>query len=98
MVCYIIINDYLFVTLLLYIAGQFKVIHSDTDVLTVVPNGEVILTKRLDYENLDNKQLSLTVEAKTVDNRRSTAKITVQVENLNDNAPIFEKNVGTYSQ
>lgn len=73
--------------------GTFKVIHSDTDVLTVVPNGEVILTKRLDYENLDNKQLSLTVEASTVDNRKSTAKIIVQVVNLNDNSPIFEKDV-----
>lgn len=61
--------------------------------MTVVPNGEVILTRRLDYENLDNKQLSLTVEASTIDNRKSTAKIIIQVVNLNDNTPVFEKNV-----
>lgn len=61
--------------------------------MTVVPNGEVILTKRLDYENLNEKQLSLTVEASTIDNRKSSAKIIIEVVNLNDNAPKFEKEV-----
>lgn len=73
--------------------GDFRVILSDTDVLTMVPNGEVILTKRLDYDTLDNKNLSFSVEATSEDNRKSIAQIIVEVIDLNDNAPIFEKKV-----
>lgn len=71
--------------------GNFKVILSDTDVLTMVPNGEVILTKRLDYDTLDNKNLTFNVEATSADNRKSIAKVIVEVIDLNDNAPVFEE-------
>lgn len=74
-------------------ALRYQVLHSDTDALSVVPNGEVIVTKRLDYEQLDNKQLSLTVEAVGIDGRSATARINIQVIDLNDNAPEFDRDV-----
>lgn len=72
---------------------RYQVVHSDTDTLTVVPNGELIITKRLDYEQLDNKQLSLTVEAIGIDGRSATSRISIQVVDLNDNSPEFDKEV-----
>lgn len=73
--------------------GNFKVILSNNDVLTMVPNGEIILTKRLDYESLNNKQLTLNIEATSDANRKSIAKVIVEVIDINDNPPVFEKKV-----
>ncbi|XP_044726882.1 cadherin-23 [Chrysoperla carnea] len=72
--------------------STFQLIHSGTDLFTVLQNGEIILTKRLDYEALDEKLLYLVVKAISVDNQRSSElKIYIHVKDINDNAPIFEQ-------
>ncbi|XP_045446649.1 cadherin-23 [Melitaea cinxia] len=76
-----------------HMVSNFKVINSQTGLLQVDPlSGQVVLTKHLDYEELTNPNLTLTVQATSNDgSKHSTAKIIIEVVNINDNAPIFEK-------
>ncbi|XP_072941019.1 cadherin-87A [Epargyreus clarus] len=72
---------------------NFKVINSETGLLQVDPlSGQVVLTKHLDYEELTTPNLTLTVQATSSDgSKHSTAKIIIEVQNLNDNPPMFDK-------
>ncbi|XP_050342547.1 cadherin-23 [Nymphalis io] len=76
-----------------HMVSNFKVIKSQTGLLQVDPlSGQVVLTKHLDYEELTNANLTLTVQATSNDgSKHSTAKIIIEVLNLNDNAPVFDK-------
>lgn len=78
-----------------HIVSNFKVINSETDLLQVDPaSGQVVLTKHLDYEELTNPNLTLTIKATSNDGSKSSmAKIIIEVVNINDNAPIFDKEV-----
>ncbi|XP_026729820.1 cadherin-23 isoform X2 [Trichoplusia ni] len=76
-----------------HLVSNFKVINSETGLLQVDPlSGQVVLTKHLDYEDLTTPNLTVTVKATSNDgSRHSTAKIIIEVMNINDNPPIFEK-------
>ncbi|XP_013185198.1 cadherin-87A [Amyelois transitella] len=76
-----------------HVISNFKVINSETGLLQVDPlSGQVVLTKHLDYEELTSPNLTLTVQATSNDgSKHSTAKIIIEVININDNSPIFEK-------
>ena len=59
---------------------------------SVAHNGNVILERRLDFEALEDKLLSLRVQAVSDDHRRtSTASIQVQVLDANDHTPQFNQ-------
>ncbi|XP_047515658.1 cadherin-23 [Pieris napi] len=72
---------------------NFKVVDSETGLLQVDPfSGQVVLTRHLDYEELKSPNLTLTVQAASNDGSKySTAKVVIEVANVNDNAPVFEK-------
>ncbi|XP_045493126.1 cadherin-23 [Colias croceus] len=72
---------------------NFKVVDSETGLLQVDPfSGQVVLTRHLDYEELKSPNLTLTVQAIGSDeSKHSTAKVVIEVMNINDNAPVFEK-------
>lgn len=73
---------------------QFDIVHSGTDLFTILQNGEIILTKRLDYEQLDAKTLHLVVKATSIDQQRSSnLKIFIEVLDINDNPPVFDKEI-----
>ncbi|XP_055628070.1 protocadherin-like wing polarity protein stan [Toxorhynchites rutilus septentrionalis] len=56
--------------------------------------GDVILNKRLDYETINKMNIDFVVRALAKDKiRQSLAYVNVTVENVNDNAPVFEKEV-----
>lgn len=56
--------------------------------------GDVILNKRLDYETISKMNIDFVVRALANDKiRQSLAYVNVTVENVNDNAPVFEKEV-----
>ncbi|KAI5631942.1 cadherin domain-containing protein [Phthorimaea operculella] len=76
-----------------HLVSNFKVINSETGLLQVDPlSGQVLLTNHLDYEDLKSPNLSLTVKATSNDGtKHSMAKITIEVININDNPPTFEK-------
>ncbi|XP_059061390.1 cadherin-23 [Achroia grisella] len=76
-----------------HVITNFKVINSETGLLQVDPlSGQVVLTKHLDYEELSTSNLTLTVKATSNDgSKHSIGKIIIEVMNLNDNAPLFEK-------
>ncbi|CAG9785326.1 unnamed protein product [Diatraea saccharalis] len=76
-----------------HVVSNFKVINSETDLLQVDPSsGQVLLTNHLDYELLASPNLTLTVKATSNDgSKHSEAKIIIEVINLNDNAPTFDK-------
>ncbi|XP_039748897.1 cadherin-23 [Pararge aegeria] len=76
-----------------HMVSNFKVINSETGLLQVDPlSGQVVLTKHLDYEELTSPNLTLTVQATSNDgSKHSTAKVIIEVVNLNDNPPIFSK-------
>ncbi|XP_045534163.1 cadherin-23 [Papilio machaon] len=76
-----------------HLISNFKVINSETGLLQVDPlSGQVVLTRHLDYEELTSPNLTLTVQATSNDgSKHSNAKIIIEVVNINDNAPIFEK-------
>lgn len=78
-----------------HLISNFKVINSETDLLQVDPeSGQVVLTKHLDYEDLTHPNLTVTVRAASNDgSKHSIAKIIIEVVNINDNPPIFEKEV-----
>lgn len=78
-----------------HVVSSFKVINSETGLLQVDPlSGQVVLTKHLDYEELTTPNLTLTVKATSNDgSKHSIAKIIIEVVNLNDNPPNFEKEV-----
>lgn len=78
-----------------HVVSNFKVITSETGLLQVDPlSGQVVLTKHLDYEELTNPNLTLTVQATSNDgSKHSTAKIIIEVVNINDNTPVFDKEV-----
>lgn len=78
-----------------HMVSNFKVINSETGLLQVDPlSGQVVLTKHLDYEELTNPNLTLTVHATSNDGtKHSSAKVIIEVVNLNDNPPIFSKEV-----
>jgi Cadherin domain len=53
---------------------------------------KVIIQQRVDYENIDNAVFTLEVKAiSPVSDSFSTAQLTIEVANINDNSPIFEK-------
>ncbi|XP_038210910.1 cadherin-23 [Zerene cesonia] len=72
---------------------NFKVVDSETGLLQVDPfSGQVVLTRHLDYEELKSPNLTLTVQAIGSDeSKHNTAKVVIEVININDNAPVFEK-------
>lgn len=76
-----------------HLVSNFKVINSETDLLQVDPtSGQVVLTKHLDYEELSNPNLTITIKATSNDGSKySISKVIIEVFNINDNAPIFEK-------
>ncbi|XP_053602394.1 cadherin-87A [Plodia interpunctella] len=76
-----------------HVVSNFKVINSETGLLQVDPlSGQVVLTKHLDYEELTSPNLTLTVQATSNDgSKHSIAKIIIEVMNINDNSPIFSK-------
>ncbi|KAL0840760.1 hypothetical protein ABMA28_015943 [Loxostege sticticalis] len=76
-----------------HLVSSFKVINAETGLLQVDPSsGQVVLTNNLDYERLTSPNLTLTVKATSNDgSKHSEAKIIIEVINLNDNAPVFEK-------
>ncbi|XP_013134373.1 PREDICTED: cadherin-23 [Papilio polytes] len=76
-----------------HLISNFKVINSETGLLQVDPlSGQVVLTRHLDYEELTSPNLTLTVQATSNDgSKHSNAKIIIEVVNINDNPPIFEK-------
>lgn len=78
-----------------HMVSNFKVINSETGLLQVDPlSGQVVLTKHLDYEELTNPNLTLTVHATSNDGtKHSSAKVIIEVVNLNDNPPTFSKEV-----
>lgn len=56
--------------------------------------GDVILNKRLDYETANKTHIDFVVRAMTSSRKReSLAYVNVTVENVNDNAPVFEKEI-----
>ncbi|GBP73902.1 Cadherin-23 [Eumeta japonica] len=73
--------------------SNFKVINSETGLLQVDPqSGQVVLTTHLDYETLTNSNLTFTVKATNNDGSKySLAKVMIEVININDNPPVFEK-------
>lgn len=78
-----------------HLISNFQVVNSQTGLLQVDPtSGQVVLTKHLDYEELTTPNLTLTVQAISNDgNRHSEAKVIIEVVNINDNPPVFEKEV-----
>ncbi|CAH2074945.1 unnamed protein product, partial [Iphiclides podalirius] len=76
-----------------HLISNFQVLDSQTGLLQVDPqSGQVVLTNHLDYEELTTPNLTMTVQAISNDgNRRSDAKVIIEVVNINDNPPIFEK-------
>ncbi|XP_068630269.1 cadherin-87A [Battus philenor] len=76
-----------------HLISNIKVINSETGLLQVDPlSGQVVLTRHLDYEELTSPNLTITVQATSNDgSKHSTAKIIIEVVNINDNPPIFEK-------
>lgn len=55
-------------------------------------SGEVLLAKRLDYENLNETDIDFSVKATSKDGLRETVTVVrVHVENVNDNVPEFEQ-------
>nr|XP_032511121.1 cadherin-23 isoform X1 [Danaus plexippus plexippus] len=78
-----------------HIVSNFKVINSQTSLLQVNPlSGQVVLTNHLDYEKLSNPNLTLTVQATSTDgSKHSIANVIVEVVNVNDNEPVFEKEI-----
>lgn len=55
--------------------------------------GEIILKRRLDYEELQSPQLEFSVKARSNDGRATVTNINVTVENVNDNRPEFTDKV-----
>ncbi|XP_001653880.2 cadherin-23 isoform X1 [Aedes aegypti] len=56
--------------------------------------GDIILNKRLDYESVNKTHINFVVRAMTSNRKRqSLAYVNVTIENVNDNAPVFEKDV-----
>lgn len=54
--------------------------------------GEIMLRKRLDYENLTSNHLSMKVKANSNDGGRSSeTELNITVINVNDNNPIFDQ-------
>lgn len=54
--------------------------------------GAVTLLKRLDYEALNDTTIEISVKAiSDDDNRETTTKVRISVENVNDNSPEFEQ-------
>lgn len=53
--------------------------------------GEVMLKKRLDYEELMSPTVEFSVKARSNDGRSTVTNVNVTVENVNDNSPEFEK-------
>ncbi|PSN50227.1 hypothetical protein C0J52_07794 [Blattella germanica] len=55
-------------------------------------SGNITLNKRLDYENMQQKSLSFQVRAIADDNKRiSEATVIINVEDINDNSPLFSQ-------
>lgn len=78
-----------------HVVSSYKVINSETGLLQVDPlSGQVVLTKHLDYEDLTSPNLTITVKATSNDgSKHSIAKVIIEVVNINDNPPIFDKEV-----
>lgn len=55
--------------------------------------GEIVLKKRLDYEELISTQIEFSVMARSNNGRATTTNINVTVENVNDNRPEFDQKV-----
>lgn len=53
--------------------------------------GEIMLKKRLDYEDLTSAIIEFSVKARSNDGRFTVTNVNVTVENVNDNSPEFEK-------
>lgn len=52
--------------------------------------GEVMLKKRLDYEELMSPTIEFSVKARSNEGRSTVTNVNVTVENVNDNSPEFE--------
>lgn len=53
--------------------------------------GEIMLKKRLDYEELVSPNIEFSVKARSTDGRSTVTNVNVTVENVNDNSPEFDK-------
>ncbi|XP_001607435.2 cadherin-23 [Nasonia vitripennis] len=79
-----------------YAIQRFELVRDDDDegyVNVGVQSGNVVLSKRLDYESLDEKLIRFKVRALTRDyeitRRMSEANVIVSVQDINDNSPVF---------
>jgi hypothetical protein len=81
--------------------NEFELVNPDPNGYFQIFGEEVFLQKRLDYESLGpllkipfSKSVSITFDVKAVHNHLSNiAHINVTVKNINDNSPVFEKEV-----
>lgn len=53
--------------------------------------GEIMLKKRLDYEELTSPTIEFSVKARSNEGRSTVTNVNVTVENVNDNSPEFDK-------
>lgn len=53
--------------------------------------GEIMLKRRLDYEELTDTNIIFSVQARSMDGRTTITTVNVTVVNVNDNIPEFEK-------
>ncbi|XP_012262137.2 cadherin-23 isoform X2 [Athalia rosae] len=77
---------------------MFELVHEDNEeefVNVGVQSGNVVLNKRLDYETLSDKVLRFKVRALARDHEisrsMSEVNVIVQVQDINDNSPIFNQ-------
>ena len=62
----------------------------------LLDTGQIKVNRRLDYESLNSKLIKFRVRAFSQDNLRSVdANITIQVQDINDNIPIFLQTVSS---
>lgn len=74
----------------------FKILENDSRKILQLHEGtgELIISKRLDYEDLDVPYFNITISAINLENNRhSTAVVNFTVENVNDNDPIFSSKI-----
>ncbi|XP_021356992.1 cadherin-23-like isoform X1 [Mizuhopecten yessoensis] len=91
-------SNFTYITLIAYVPSTKEQIRdfqevpgTDTQDYFVVERttGKVLANREIDYETLDRKILSLTVRATSPAGLSSIANINFQIQDINDNAPMF---------